>query len=173
MGPYLVEKLEANIKEMQNCFEAIYLAHERSSRVTGHKSERCTTPCSIFKGTDHSNYSCSHHICANVQRLIAVMMSKQFYQTEKRPLSTTKGVSPLNKKANSDYINDHDGPALSLFIKPRHIRSCTPSPDQVYMPPSLKQHEREANLSPEELPIDGVNSATPESQATVKLINKF
>ncbi|KAJ9050813.1 hypothetical protein DSO57_1010813 [Entomophthora muscae] len=121
--PSLVETLEAKIKEMQNRFEAIYLAHERTSRVTGyrqaqhnapftgncyncnkqgHRSERCTAPCSICKGTDHSNYSCAHCIRTNVQHPIAVMMSEQFYQIEKCPLSTPKGVSPLKKKTNSD-----------------------------------------------------------------------
>ncbi|KAJ9057168.1 hypothetical protein DSO57_1025216 [Entomophthora muscae] len=103
----------------------------------GHKSKRCTSPCSICKGTDHSNYSCAHCICTNVQRPIA-----------NNPLSTPKGVSPLNKKTNSDYIIDHNGPSLSPLIKPRHIRSCAPSPDQDYTPPPLKRHEREANPSP-------------------------
>ncbi|KAJ9057508.1 hypothetical protein DSO57_1022055 [Entomophthora muscae] len=99
---FLIETLEAKIKEMQTCFEAIYLAHEYPSRVTGyrqaqhnapftgncyncnkqgHKSERCAAPCSICKGTDHSNYSCVHCICANVKCSIAVTMSEQFYQT--------------------------------------------------------------------------------------------
>ncbi|KAJ9082207.1 hypothetical protein DSO57_1006652 [Entomophthora muscae] len=178
---------------MQTHFEAIYLAHERPSRLTGyrqaqhnapftencyncnkqgHKSERCTAPCSICKGTEHSNYSCAHRICTNVQCPIAVMMSEQFYQTEKRPLSTPKGVSPLNKKTNSDYIIDHNGPALSPLIKPRHIRSCAPSPDQDYTPPPLKHHEREANPSPKELPIDSEGPTTPESQATAELIDE-
>ncbi|KAJ9063907.1 hypothetical protein DSO57_1036111 [Entomophthora muscae] len=149
--PSTVEKLVAKIKEMQNHFETIYLAHERPSRVTGyrqvqhnapftgncyncnkqgHNSERCSAPCSICKGTDHINYSCAHRIRTNVQCPIAVMMSEQFYQTEKHPLSTPEGVSPLNKKTNSDYIIDHNGPALSPLIKPRYIRSCAPSPDQ-------------------------------------------
>ncbi|KAJ9059301.1 hypothetical protein DSO57_1003918 [Entomophthora muscae] len=178
---------------MQNCFETIYLAHERPSRVTGyrqaqhnapftgncyncnkqgHKSERCTSPCSICKGTNHSNYSCAHRICTNVQRPIAVMMSEQFYQTEKHPLSTPKGVSPLNKKTNSDYIIDHNGPALSPLIKPRYIRSCAPSPDQDYTPPPLKRHEREADPSPKELLIDSEGPTTTESQATAELIDK-
>ncbi|KAJ9051357.1 hypothetical protein DSO57_1005360 [Entomophthora muscae] len=191
--PSTVEKLEAKIKEMQNRFEAIYLAHEHPSRVTGyrqaqhnapftcncyncnkqgHKSERCTAPCSICNGTNHSNYRCSHCIHTNVQRPIAVMMSEQFYQTEKRPLSTPKGVSPLNKKTNSDYIIDHNGPALSPLIKPRYIRSCAPSPDQDYTPPPLKRHEREANPSPEELPIDSEGLTIPESQATAELIDE-
>ncbi|KAJ9085094.1 hypothetical protein DSO57_1017266 [Entomophthora muscae] len=179
---------------MQKRFEAIYLAHERPSRVTGyrkaqhnapftdncnncnkqgHKSERCTAPCSICKGIDHSNYSCAHHICTNVQRPIAVMMSEQFYQTEKHPLSKPEGVSPLIKKKNSDYIIDHNGPALSPLIKSRHIRSCAPSPDQDYTHPPLKRHEREANPSPEELPIDSESLTTPNSQATAELIDEI
>ncbi|KAJ9083555.1 hypothetical protein DSO57_1033637 [Entomophthora muscae] len=192
--PSLVETLEAKIKEMQNYFEAIYLAHERPSRATGyrqaqhnalftgncyncnkqgHKSERCTAPCSICKGTDHSNYSCAHRICTNVQRPIAVMMSEQFYQTEKRPLSTPMGVSPLNKKTNSDYIIDYNGPDLSPLIKPRHIISWAPSPDQDYTPPPLKHHEREANPSPKELSIDSESLTTLNSQATAGLIDEI
>ncbi|KAJ9053735.1 hypothetical protein DSO57_1021280 [Entomophthora muscae] len=100
------------------------------------------------------------------------MMSEQFYQTEKRPLSTPKGVSPLNKKTNSDYIIDHNGPALSPLIKTRHIRSCASSPDQDYTPPPLKCHEREANPSPEELPINSKGATTPDSQAIPELIDK-
>ncbi|KAJ9049532.1 hypothetical protein DSO57_1023444 [Entomophthora muscae] len=100
-------------------------------------------------------------------------MSEQFYQTEKRPLSTPEGVSPLNKKTNSDYIIDHNDPALSPLIKPRHIRSCAPSPDQDYTPPPLKRHEREANPSPKEPPIDSESLTTPESQATTGLIDKI
>ncbi|KAJ9049928.1 hypothetical protein DSO57_1019419 [Entomophthora muscae] len=178
---------------MQNRFEALYLTHERPSRVTGyrqaqhnapftgncyncnkqgHKSERCTTHCSICKGTDHSNYSCAHRIRTNVQRPIAVMMSEQFYQTDKRLLSTPKVVSPLNKKTNSDHIIDHNGPALSPFIKPRHIRSHASSPDQDYTPPPLKRHEREANPSPKELQINSEGPTTPESQATTELIDE-
>ncbi|KAJ9053263.1 hypothetical protein DSO57_1026006 [Entomophthora muscae] len=45
------------------------------------------------------------------QRSIAVMMADQYYQNEKRPLTTPKSVSPLNKKKSSDYIIDHSGPA--------------------------------------------------------------
>ncbi|KAJ9085444.1 hypothetical protein DSO57_1014095 [Entomophthora muscae] len=101
------------------------------------------------------------------------MMSEQFYQTEKRLLSTPEGVSPLNKKTNSDYIIDHNDPAFSPLIKPRHIRSCAPSPDQDYTPPPLKRHEREAKPSPEELPINSKGLTTPESQATSELIDEI
>ncbi|KAJ9052163.1 hypothetical protein DSO57_1036995 [Entomophthora muscae] len=101
------------------------------------------------------------------------MMSEHFYQTEKHPLSTPEGVSTLNKETNSDYIIDHNGPALTPLIKPIHIRSCAPSPDQDYTPLPLKRHEREANPSPKELPINSKGSTTPESQATTELIDKI
>ncbi|KAJ9072640.1 hypothetical protein DSO57_1025273 [Entomophthora muscae] len=68
------------------------------------------------------------------QRPIAVMMADQYYQNEKRPLTTPKSVSPLNKKNISDYIIDHSGPVISPSINLRHIRSQAPSPDQDYTP---------------------------------------
>ncbi|KAJ9053562.1 hypothetical protein DSO57_1023071 [Entomophthora muscae] len=54
----------------------------------------------------------------------------------------------------------------------QHIRSCAPSPDQVYTPPPLKRHERESKPSPKELPINSECPTTPESQATAELIDK-
>ncbi|KAJ9063339.1 hypothetical protein DSO57_1001244 [Entomophthora muscae] len=168
-----MEALETKIKKMRNRFKAIYLAHERSARSTnyrhmdtapfsgicyncneqGQKSERCTAPCSICKGTDHSNYACPHCICNNAQRPIAVMMAEQFYQTEKRPLSTPEGEFLLNKKTNSGYIIDNDFfKFCSPLIKPRNIRSQASFPDHNHTLLPLKCHEREDSPSPEKHP---------------------
>ncbi|KAJ9054386.1 hypothetical protein DSO57_1015388 [Entomophthora muscae] len=100
---------------------------------------------------------------------IAVMMADQYYQNEKRPLTTPESVSLLNKNNSSDYIIDHSGPVISPLIKPRHIRSQAPSPIQDYTPLPLKRHEREANPSSKEQPAESDTPATPETQSTVEL----
>ncbi|KAJ9082447.1 hypothetical protein DSO57_1004368 [Entomophthora muscae] len=132
--PSITEKIEAKFKDMQSWFEAIYLEHKRPScgprpmqgpyMFTGncyncgdqvHKSKRCTKPCSICKNTDHTNFSCNQHMRNTTQCPIAVMMADQYYQNEKRPLTTPKSVSPLNKKNSSDYIIDHSGPTHKIL----------------------------------------------------------
>ncbi|KAJ9078326.1 hypothetical protein DSO57_1007623 [Entomophthora muscae] len=138
----------------------------------GHKSERCTKPCSICKNTDHTNFSCNQCMRNITQRPIAVIMADQYYQNEKHPLITPESGSPLNKKNSSDYIIDHSGPVISPLIKPRHIRSQAPSPNQDYTLPPLKRHEREANPSPKERPVENDTPATPETQSTVKLYDE-
>ncbi|KAJ9081432.1 hypothetical protein DSO57_1014729 [Entomophthora muscae] len=140
--PSIAETIEAKFKDMQSQFEAIYLAHEHPScgprPMQGHyvftgncyncddqgqKLERCTKPCSICKSTDHTNFSCNQRMRNTTQCPIAVMMADQYYQNEKRPLTTPESVSPLNKKNSSDYSIYHSGPVISPLIKPRHIRS--------------------------------------------------
>ncbi|KAJ9051266.1 hypothetical protein DSO57_1006188 [Entomophthora muscae] len=158
---------------MQSRFEAIYLVHERPScgprpiqgpyvftgncyncSDQGHKSERCTKPCSIFKNTDHTNFSCNQCMHNITQRPIAVMMADQCYKNEKCPLITPKILITL------------------LITLALHIRYQASSPDQDNTPPPLKRHEREANPSPEEWPVENDTSATPETQGTVKLYNR-
>ncbi|KAJ9062923.1 hypothetical protein DSO57_1005434 [Entomophthora muscae] len=106
------------------------------------------------------------------QRPIVVMMADQYYQNEKHPLTTPESVSPLNKKNSSDYTIDHSGPVISPLIKPRYIRSQAPSPNQDYTPSPLKRHEREANPSPKEQPVENDTPATLETQITVKLYDQ-
>ncbi|KAJ9073873.1 hypothetical protein DSO57_1011988 [Entomophthora muscae] len=151
---------------MQSQFEAIYLAHEHPSQGPrpmqgpyvftgncyncgnqGHKSKRCTKPCTICKSTDHTNFSCNQHKRNTTQRPIAVMMADQYYQNEKRPLTTPESAFSLNKKN-------------------------TPSPNQDYTPPPLKRHEREANPSPKEQPAESDTPATPETQSKVELYDE-
>ncbi|KAJ9072520.1 hypothetical protein DSO57_1026717 [Entomophthora muscae] len=82
----IAKTIEAKFKDIQSRFEAIYLAHEHPSCGPrpiqgpyvftgncyncgnhGHKSERCTKPCSIFKSTDHTNFSCNQRMCNTTQ----------------------------------------------------------------------------------------------------------
>ncbi|KAJ9057457.1 hypothetical protein DSO57_1022517 [Entomophthora muscae] len=100
------------------------------------------------------------------------MMADQYYQNKKCPLTTPKSVSSLNKKNSSDYIIDHSSSVIYPLIKPRHIRSQAPSPNQDYTPPPLKRHEREANPFPKEKPAGNDTPATPETQITVKLYDE-
>ncbi|KAJ9078005.1 hypothetical protein DSO57_1011293 [Entomophthora muscae] len=186
--PSIAETIEAKFKDTQSQFEAIYLAHERPScglrpmqgpyvftgncyncSDQGHKSERCTKPCSICKSTDHTNFGCNQHMHNTTQRYIAVMMADQYYQNKKHTLTILESVFPLNKKNSSDYIIDHSGPVTSPLIKPRHIRSQAPSPDQDYTPLPLKRHEREAKPSPEEQPSKSDTITTPETQTRVEM----
>ncbi|KAJ9070701.1 hypothetical protein DSO57_1004932 [Entomophthora muscae] len=99
------------------------------------------------------------------------MMAEQFYQNEKRPLSTPEGAS-LNKKKNSNYIIEHNGPTLSPLIKTRRIRSRGPYALHDHTPPPLKRHEREANPSPEEHPVESSVTSSPGTQSTFELYDE-
>ncbi|KAJ9081047.1 hypothetical protein DSO57_1018668 [Entomophthora muscae] len=115
--PSIVKTIEDKFKDIQSWFKAIYLAHERpscgprpmqgpyvftgncyNSANQGYKSKRYIKPCSIFKSTDHTNFSCNQRMHNTTQRPIAVMMVDQYYQNKKRLLTTPGSVSPLNKK---------------------------------------------------------------------------
>ncbi|KAJ9068948.1 hypothetical protein DSO57_1023488 [Entomophthora muscae] len=101
------------------------------------------------------------------------MMAEQLYQNEKHPLSTPESASPLNKKKNSNYIIDHNGPTLSPLIKARRVRSRGPSPLHDQTPPPLNHHEREANPSPEEHPVESSSASFPETQSTFELYGEI
>ncbi|KAJ9078351.1 hypothetical protein DSO57_1007388 [Entomophthora muscae] len=56
----------------------------------------------------------------------------------------------MNKKSNSDYIVDPNGPHFPFkLINPRKVCSCRPSPDHGHTPPPMKRTDWEAAPSPE------------------------
>ncbi|KAJ9051086.1 hypothetical protein DSO57_1008051 [Entomophthora muscae] len=129
--PSLDNKIEAKIKEVHSKFESLYLAqgsHAQARNFTraspcpftgscyncgnqGRKSEACSEPCSICKRADHSNFACKFCLMpgSTAHHPVTIMMAEQFY-AEKRPLSSPKGMSPLNKKDSSAYAFDPLGP---------------------------------------------------------------
>ncbi|KAJ9057888.1 hypothetical protein DSO57_1018066 [Entomophthora muscae] len=133
--PSIAETIEAKFKDMQSQFEAIYLAHEHPScgprpmqgpyvftgncyncSNQGHKSKRCTKPCSICKSTDHTNFSYKQCMGNTTQRPIAVMMADQYCKfiaslaldktvfpccTKKTAQSPAKPLNSLNDLAHT------------------------------------------------------------------------
>ncbi|KAJ9082070.1 hypothetical protein DSO57_1007927 [Entomophthora muscae] len=82
-------------------------------------------------------------------------MAEQYYQTEKLPLSTPEGVSPLNKKTNSDYMIDND-----CFNE----REDNPSPEEHPNPPQP--------ISPEEYVVEHPSVVNTVDSPTTTPANK-
>ncbi|KAJ9078149.1 hypothetical protein DSO57_1009846 [Entomophthora muscae] len=190
--PSIDETNEAKFKDMQTKFEAIYLAHKRPNCPSctsqgpyvftsncyncgnqGHKLDWCSKPCYICKSADHSNFSCNHCLQDGTQQPVTVIMAEKFYQNEKHLLSTPEGASPLNKKNNSNYIIERNGPTLSHLIKARIVRYRGPSPLHDHTLPPLKRYGREANPSPEEHPVKSSATSSSETQSTFSCTMRF
>ncbi|KAJ9077731.1 hypothetical protein DSO57_1013996 [Entomophthora muscae] len=78
------------------------------------------------------------------------MLSKQAFAAEKRALFSSAIPQAMNKKSNSVYIVDPNGPHFPLkLISPRKLCSHGPSLDHGHTPPPMKFTDREAAPSPE------------------------